>query len=155
MEDQEQYQNLENQKHPQLIVTEDMRSYIYDMAKWANFLGIVGFVISAFLLLAALTVGPTINANPEMAKMLGQLGAMDGTTISIVFLFYGLLIFYPSLLMVRYAMKAKQGVLYGEQENLNEAMNRLKSLFKYFGILAIVFIGLYVVTLFSAVLGGI
>lgn len=155
MEDQEQYQNLENQKHPQLIVTEDMHSYIYDMAKWANFLGIVGFVISAFLLLAALTVGPTINANPEMAKTLGQLGAMDGTTISIVFLFYGLLIFYPSLLMVRYAMKAKQGVLYGEQENLNEAMNRLKSLFKYFGILAIVFIGLYVVTLFSAVLGGI
>lgn len=154
MEDQEQFQNLEHQKHPQLIVTEDMRSYIYDMAKWANFLGIVGFVISAFLLLAALTVGPTINANPEMAKMLGQLGAMDGTTISIVFLFYGLLIFYPSLLMVRYAIKAKQGVLYGEQENLNEAMSRLKSLFKYFGVLAIVFIGLYVVTLFSAVLGG-
>jgi uncharacterized membrane protein YhaH (DUF805 family) len=154
MEDQEQFQNLEHQKHPQLIVTEDMRSYIYDMAKWANFIGIVGFVISAFLLLAALTVGPTINANPEMAKMLGQLGAMDGTTISIVFLFYGLLIFYPSLLMVRYAIKAKQGVLYGEQENLNEAMSRLKSLFKYFGILAIVFIGLYVVTLFSAVLGG-
>ena len=154
MEDQEQFQNLEHQKHPQLIVTEDMRSYIYDMAKWANFLGIVGFVISAFLLLAALTVGPTINANPEMAKMLGQLGAMDGTTISIVFLFYGLLIFYPSLLMVRYAIKAKQGVLYGEQEDLNEAMSRLKSLFKYFGVLAIVFIGLYVVTLFSAVLGG-
>lgn len=154
MEDQEQFQNLEHQKNPQLIVTEDMRSYIYDMAKWANFLGIVGFVISAFLLLAALTVGPTINANPEMAKMLGQLGAMDGTTISIVFLFYSLLIFYPSLLMVRYAIKAKQGVLYGEQENLNEAMSRLKSLFKYFGVLAIVFIGLYVVTLFSAVLGG-
>ncbi len=155
MEDQTQFENLEEQKYPQLIVTEDMRSYIYDMAKWANFLGIVGLVISAFLLLAALTVGPTINANPEMAKMLGQLGAMDGTTISIVFLIYGALIFYPSLLMMRYASKAKQGVLYGDQENLNEATSRLKSIFKYFGVLTIVFIVLYLMTLFSAVLGGI
>lgn len=155
MEDQTQFENLEEQEQPQLIVTEDMRSYIYDMAKWANFLGIVGFVISAFLFLAALTVGPTINANPEMGKMLGQLGAMDGTTISIVFIIYGALIFYPSLLMFRYAAKAKQGVLYGEQENLNEAVNRLKSIFKYFGVLTIVFIVLYLMTLFSAVLGGI
>src|SRR5690606_9207419 len=98
MENQEQIEDLENQ---QLMVTEDMRSYLYDMAKWANFLGIAGFVIAAFMLMAALTIGPAINANPEMAKMLGQLGTVDSTTLSIVFLIYGLLIFYPSLLMVR------------------------------------------------------
>ena len=155
MDNQEQFEEVANEKHPQLIVTEDMRSYIYDMAKWANFLGIVGFVISAFLLLAALTVGPTINANPEMGKMLGQLGAMDGVTISIVFLIYGLLIGYPSLLMVRYAAKAKLGVLYGEQQKLDEGIAKLRSIFKYFGVLAIIFVGLYLITLFSAVLGGI
>lgn len=155
MEDQAQFQETENQKYPQLIVTEDMRSYIYDMAKWANFLGIVGLVIAAFMLMAALTIGPTINANPEMAKMLGQLGAMDGTTFSIFFLIYGLAIFFPSLLMLRYAAKAKHGVLYGEQESLDQGMAKLKSLFKYFGVLTIIFIGLYLLTLVSAVLGGI
>lgn len=155
MEEQTQFEQLENQKNPQLIVTEDMRSYFYDMAKWANFLGIIGFVISAFMLMAALTIGPTINANPEMAKMLGQLGAMDGATFSIVFLIYGFAIFFPSLLMVRYAAKSKQGVLYGEQASLNEGIAKLKSLFKYFGVLAIIFIGLYLITLISAVLGGI
>ncbi|SOD14703.1 DUF5362 family protein [Pedobacter xixiisoli] len=155
MEDQVQFEEASNQKHEQLIVTEDMRSYIYDMAKWANFLGIVGFVISAFMLMAALTIGPTINSNPEMAKMLGQLGAMDGTTFSIVFLIYGFAIFFPSLLMVRYASKAKQGVLYGEQASLDEGIAKLKSLFKYFGVLTIIFIGLYLLTLISAILGGI
>lgn len=155
MEDQAQYQEVESQKYPQLIVTEDMRSYIYDMAKWANFLGIVGLVIAAFMLMAALTVGPTINANPEMAKMLGQLGAMDGTTFTIVFLIYGLAIFFPSLLMLRYAAKAKHGVLYGDQTSLDEGMAKLKSLFKYFGVLTIIFIGLYLITFISAVLGGI
>jgi len=155
MEEQVQFEELENQKNPQLIVTEDMRSYFYDMAKWAKFLGIVGFVISAFMLMAALTIGPTISSNPEMAKMLGQLGAMDGTTFSIVFLIYGLAIFFPSLLMVRYATKAKHGVLYGEQNSLDEGIAKLKSLFKYFGILALIFIGLYLLTLISAVLGSI
>lgn len=152
MENQEQFENLET---PQLIVTEDMRSYIYDMAKWANFLGIIGFVLSAFMLMAALTVGPAINANPEMAKMLGQFGAMDRATFSLVFFIYGIAFFYPSFLMVRYAAKAKQGVLYGEQANLNEAMAKLKSLFKYFGILAIIIIGLYLMALVSAIVGGI
>ncbi len=155
MQDQEKFEDSENQKHPQLIVTEDMRSYFYDMAKWANFLGIVGFVISAFMLMAALTIGPTLNANPEMAKMLGQLGAMDGTTFSIVFLIYGFAIFFPSLLMVRYASKAKHGVLYGEQTSLNEGIAKLKSLFKYFGVLALIFIAIYLLTLFSAVLSKI
>ncbi|MNR50312.1 hypothetical protein D3C85_1698170 [compost metagenome] len=57
--------------------------------------------------------------------------------------------------MVRYAAKAKQGVLYGEQASLDEGIAKLKSLFKYFGVLAIIFIGLYLLTLVSAVVGGI
>jgi len=155
MENNEQFDEVETTPNPQLVVTEDMRSYIYDMAKWANFLGIVGFVLSAFMLMAALTIGPTMNANPELSKMMGQFGAMDGTTFSIVFLIYGLAIFYPSLLMVRYAAKAKHGVLYGEQLSLNEAMRKLKSLFKYFGTLAVIFIAMYLIALVSAVIGGV
>jgi hypothetical protein len=146
-------QELEKTQQPQLIVTEDMRSYIYDMAKWANFLGIVGCIFAVIMFMAALTLGPAMNANPELAKMLGQLGTMDSTTISIVFLFYGLLIFYPSFLMLRYANKAKNGVLYGEQANLDEAMSKLKSLFKYYGILTIIFIAMYVMMFFSKVAG--
>jgi len=154
MENQEQFENQTEPENPQLIVTEDMRSYIYDMSKWARFLGIVGFVVSAFLFLAALTVGPAINANPEMAKMLGQLGTMDSATITVVFCIYGAAICYPSFLMVRYASSANQGVLYGEQNNLNDAMSNLKSLFKYFGILALIFIGLNLITLIAMVIGA-
>lgn len=36
-----------------LVVTEEMRSYLYDMSKWARFLSVVGFVISAFLTLSS------------------------------------------------------------------------------------------------------
>lgn len=147
-------EQFEDHQPPQLLVTEDMRSYFYDMAKWANFLGIVGCIFAVIMFMAALTLGPAMNANPEMAKMLGQLGSMDSSAISIVFLFYGLLIFYPSFLMIRYASKAKSGVLYGEQQSLNEAVAKLKSLFKYYGILAIVFIAMYLMLLVSNFTGA-
>ncbi len=153
MEQQEQHEDLETASQPQLMVTEDMRSYIYDIAKWANVLGIIGFVFSGFMLLAAITIGPAMSANPELGKMLGQFGTMDPASFTVVLIIYALAFSYPSFLMVRYAAKAKQGVLYGDQESLNEGMAKLKSLFKYFGMLAIFIIGVYIIAIFSGILG--
>lgn len=153
MENQEQFQELENNQTPQLKVTEDMRSYIYDMAKWANFLGIVGVVISIFMLMGALVIGPTLKTNPELAKMMGQLGHIDGSILSVVFFIYALAFFYPSFLLVKYAAKAKQGVLYGDQHSLDEGFRKLKSLFKYFGVLTIIITGLYLMTIFGNLFG--
>lgn len=153
MDNQEQLNEVEEKQLPQLIVTEDMRSYIYDIAKWGRLLGIVGFSLSAFLFLAALTIGPAMNNNPEVAKMVGQLGNIDGSTFSMVLVFYALIFSYPSFLITRYAAKAKQGVLYGDQESLDEGMAKLKSLFKYFGILALIVMGLYIITIFSGLFG--
>jgi hypothetical protein len=150
-------QNIEEQEevnsHPQLIITEEIRSYIYDVAKWANFLAVVGFVIAAFMLLAALTIGTAMNTNPQVAAMMGTLGNVGSTAITIVFIAYGLAIFYPSLLLSRYARKTKIGVLYGEQESLNESFSALKSLFKYWGIIVIILIGLNLLSVFTKAFG--
>lgn len=150
-------QNIEEQEdnnsYPQLVITEEIRSYIYDVAKWANFLAVVGFVIAAFMILAALTVGTAMNTSPEVAAMMGAMGKIGSTAITIVFIAYGLAIFYPSLLLSRYARKTKIGVLYGEQESLNESFSALKSLFKYWGIIVIILIGLNLLSVFTKAFG--
>ena len=150
-------QNIEEQEEsnqPQLLITEEIRSYIYDVAKWAKFLAIIGFVISAFMLLAALTVGAAMTSNPEIAKMLGAMGNVGSGAITVGFIAYGLAIFYPSLLLFKYASKAKQGVLYGEQESLNDAFSKMKSLFKYWGTIVIIFIGLNLFSVLTKLFGG-
>lgn len=151
-------QDIEEQEdataHPQLIITEEIRSYIYDAAKWAHFLAIVGFVISGIMFLAALTLGSAMKSSPEVAAMMGELVKIGGTAITIVFIAYALAIFYPSLLLFSYAKKAKLGVLYGEQESLNDAFNKLKSLFKYWGVLVLIFIGLNVFSVITRLFGG-
>lgn len=151
-------QNIEEQEEianqPQLVITEEIRSYIYDVAKWAHFLAFVGFVIAGFMLLAALTVGTALNTNPELAKMLGAMGNIGSGAITFVFIAYGLAVFYPSLLLFKYASKAKQGVLYGEQESLNDAFSKLKSLFKFWGVIVMIFIGLNLFSIFAKLVGG-
>ena len=123
-----------------LVVTEDMRSYIYDITKWARFISIVGFVISIFLIMAAFSISALMNSNPGVTAQLNQLGSNGSTVITVLYLVLGLLLFYPSILLNKLSKKAKQGVLFGDQESLNQSFATLKSLFKFWGIVTIVII---------------
>ncbi|MDN3588182.1 DUF5362 family protein [Pedobacter aquatilis] len=134
-----------------LVVTEDMRSYIYDITKWARFISIVGFVISIFVIMAAFSIPALMNSNPGVAAQMSQLGSNGATVITVVYFVLGLLLFYPSILLNKIAKKAKQGVLFGDQESLNESFANLKSLFKFWGIVTIVVIAFL---LFSRLLVG-
>lgn len=137
------------QEQPKLVVTEEMRSYFYQMAKWANFLAVVGFVFTGILIIGAFTVGATINSNPEMAKLVGSMGSLGSLGFTAICLVYAFAIFYPSMLLFKYSTKAKLGILYGEQTSLDEAFSQLKSLFKYWGIIVLIFIALYVFMILS------
>lgn len=134
-----------------LVVTEDMRSYIYDITKWARFISIVGFVISIFLIMAAFSISALMNSNPDVAAQLNQLGSNGSTVITVLYLVLGLLLFYPSILLNKISKKAKQGVLFGDQESLNQSFASLKSLFKFWGIVTILII---VFLFFSRLLVG-
>ena len=147
----------ETQTDPQtpLRVTEEMRSHIYEMAKWTNFLAIVGFVFSGFITITAFTVGAAIGTSPEISAMVGSLNGLGSVGFTVICLILAFALFYPSLLMYKYASKAKLGVLYAEQASLDEAFSKLKSLFKYWGIIAIIYITLYVVMLILSIMAQI
>jgi len=137
-----------------LVVTEEMRSYLYDMSKWARFLSVVGFVISAFLTLGSFGIGAAVTANPGILNQFGPLGSIGATGITIFYLLLALFFFYPSLLLLRFSAKGKQGVLFGDQENLNDAIAHVKSLFKFWGVITIVLIASYFLLLLAVLAGG-
>jgi len=147
-------ETTELQSELKLVVSEEMRSYIYEIAKWASFLAIVGFVFTGIMVISAFTVGAAISTNPQMLAMATTIGSAASIIFTVMFLLMAFAIFYPSLLMFKYSTKAKLGVLYGEQASLDEALGKLKSLFKYWGIITIVYIALYILMIISTVLGG-
>ncbi len=140
--------------HPeiQLIVTEDIRSYLYDMAKWTKFLAIVGFIVTGLTAMAAFGAGAFMAV---MAKINPLIANISSGVFTLYFLIIALLYFYPSLLMYKHSTAANRAVLYGDQLSLSVAVKNLKSFFKFWGILMIVVIALYVLIFLLAIVGGI
>ncbi|MBB2145419.1 hypothetical protein GM921_07985 [Pedobacter sp. LMG 31464] len=145
-------ETTETHEQTTLVVSEEIRSYIYEIAKWAGFLAIVGFVFTGIMIIGAFTIGAAMNTSPEIMLMAGPLGKFGSIFFTVICLVYAFAVFYPSLLLFKYSTKAKHGVLYGEQGSLNDALSKLKSLFKYWGILTIIFISLYVLAIISSIM---
>jgi hypothetical protein len=142
----------QNVEQSNLIVTEEMRGYIYDIAKWSNFLAVVGFVFSGITIIVALTIGSAIDSNKELVARIGDFGPFAKVFLTVINFVLAFSLFYPSLLLFKYSGRAKYGVLYGEQASLDEAFSKLKSLFKYWGIITMIFIGAYLLMFFSSIL---
>lgn len=135
---------VEEPKEVKLIVTEEMRSYIYDITKWAKFLSIVGYAVAILLVLGSFQIGSLLNSNPGALASLGPLAKGGSTVISIMYLLIALFYFYPSMLLSRISARGKQAVLFGDQDNLNSTVLQMKSLFKFWGIITLVIIVAYV-----------
>ena len=146
---------VEIQEQPALVVSEEIRSYLYNMAKWANFLAIIGFIFVGITIIGAFTVGAAMDQNPAVAVMVGQFGSLGKIIFTAIFLVVAFLVFYPSLLLFKYSSKARSGVLYGEQESLNEALAKLSSLFGYWGIMTIICVALYIMAVVSSITTGV
>nr|WP_068886579.1 DUF5362 family protein [Pedobacter panaciterrae] len=130
-----------------LTVTEDIRSYIYETARWTKFLSIIGFVATGIMVLFSFSAEALISAmNGRVGAANNPWAALGGGFLTVVFLLSALLYFYPSLLMFKYANAAKQAVLFGDQPALSEAMSKMKSFFKFWGIITITILGLYIIS---------
>jgi hypothetical protein len=142
-----------DQPEKPLIVTEDIRSYLYDTAKWTKFLSIIGFVFTALIALFAFGSSAFVSLLATYSPG-NPLAAMGSGFITVYFLVMALLYFYPSLLMFKHSNAVKKAVLYGDQESLSIAMLNLKSFFKFWGVLMIVLIAFYFLVMLMAVIAG-
>lgn len=136
-----------------LIITEDIRSHIYETAKWAKFLSIIGFIGCVFIIIIALSLPAILSAMSAMGKN-PMVGVATGV-LSAVYIIFALVYFYPSLMLFKYANSAKKAVLFLDQESLGEAMSKMKSFFKFFGILTIAILGLYAVVFLLSIVTAI
>jgi hypothetical protein len=136
-----------------LVITEDIRSYIYETARWTKFLGIMGFIFTGLMVMVALSVGTIMQSMSEIPAYQG-LASMGSGIITVLYLFIAAIYFYPSFLMYKFSTAAKTAVLFGSQENLSIAMSKMKSIFKFWGILTIVIIAIYVLMIILISIGA-
>jgi hypothetical protein len=135
----------ENLLNTELQIDTASHAYLAETAKWANFLSIVGFVLSALLAILAVFAGSAIS---NLGSMYGNGSPMIGAgAITVIYLLIAILYFFMSLYLNRFASKMKTALYSNDQDSLSNSFLNLKSLYKLMGILTLIYLGLLVLGL--------
>jgi tryptophan-rich sensory protein len=135
----------------------NVAGHLKEAAGWAKFLGIVGFIVSGFLVIAAFFVsaffGKAMNANPYGNANAGVFSMMSGM-ITVVYLIIAILGIVISLFTYKFGVKTKRALLYTDQESLDTGFKNLKFLFRFYGIVMIIYLGIIVLAMIGGVFGA-
>ncbi len=129
----------------ELVLTKADRSNFLETAKWGKFLGIVGFVMSGFIVLAGLTM---------FGGAFGGVYPGLGGGVGFIYILMSLLYIFPSLYLYRFSTKMKLGLQQNDAESCSDAYSNLKKLFVFLGVMTIVVLSLYILIIFFMLMGG-
>ncbi|MCA0382767.1 MAG: DUF5362 domain-containing protein [Bacteroidetes bacterium] len=127
-------------------IDETSKSYLIEIAKWSKFFGILGYILAALLLLVGFFI---VFVGAGLSSAFDDLG-VSGSFLGIFYIIIAALYFYPSYKMVQFAKHMPAGLYNQQQDLVTEAFANLKAVYRYFGIITIVVLGLYVL----AFIGG-
>jgi len=137
-----------------VAITQEIKSYLYETAKWGKFLSIVSFILISLMILVI--IGMLVFGGVAMSA-LGGTDAMAGMGLGFMAVFYGFFIaiyLIPTLYLYRFSSKMKIALDANDQESLSSSFMNMKSMFKFWGIFTIIFIGFYALIFLFAIIGG-
>ncbi|WP_018342425.1 hypothetical protein [Cytophaga aurantiaca] len=124
-------------------LTETMKGYLIEAAKWTRFMSIVGFGLFGLMALGCLIfIGAATFFANEIANMQGG-GQIQFVFLFIMLIVYGVLLLIPSLYMHNFSSKTLKSVPVLDVTGIEIALKNLKSIFKFYGICIIVGISIY------------
>jgi uncharacterized membrane protein len=113
-------------------------------------LAILGFVFIGLLIILGFSINSIFSrfGGPEMGMQ------VPGIIFGGIYLIIGLIYFFPILYLYKFSDYTKKAIHASDASKLNQALKNLKAHFRYMGILAIIFIGLYVLIFAGMLIGG-
>ena len=127
-------QNL-NLKSGQVEVTDNIKQHLLTTASWTRFLAIISFIFVGLM-----GVGSLIALIGALVTGFGPLMLM-----ALVYVVLTVVMVFPGLYLIRYAMSIEKGLGSNSQTEFEIAIENLKSFFKFMGIYTIVVISLYII----------
>ncbi|MGN6532933.1 MAG: DUF5362 family protein [Ginsengibacter sp.] len=138
--------------HNDLMVTPASHTFLNEAARWGKFLSIVGFILSGLIAIGAFfapSIYTKLSAFNEMS--VGAAG-VAATVITIIYLVFAVLLFFPCLFLNKFSVKMKAALTSVNQEYFEESFKNLKSLFKFYGIFTIIILSFYALAFVIAML---
>lgn len=145
-------QNSPFDSFDQLQISTQAKSFLREIAKWANFLSILGFIFVGFIFLFIIIM-LVFGASTTIFSNSFQGGIM-GMGIAVIYIIVGLFYFFPIYFLNRFAVFLKNALNSNDNEKLTEAFKYLKSHYKFIGIFTLVILSIYVLIFLFGILGA-
>lgn len=146
---------MEENKVTDLQLTLDSKDFLKEIAKWAYFLSIMGYIGIGFLVLFAIFAGTIFSSIGQMGGAAGAMGSMPGAFLTVLYLLMAALYFFPVYYLNKFASNMKTALSQNDNDLLSTSLEYLKSHYKFMGIMTIVILSLYALILVVAIFAGI
>lgn len=125
-------------------VSSDSKSHLLGAAKWARFIAIAGFIFLGFVVLIFLVAGSVIST-VGLDEL--DVGSMGGAIAFLNLVLSCVLIFFPNYYLYKFSSRIITAIPASSTIDLTDGLKNLKSVFKFYGIAFLFYIG-FVVILF-------
>lgn len=126
------------------------QSYLGETAKWAKFIAITSFVFVALMVIGLLAAAALTASNSFIDSNARFYGSGFFITFAIIM---SLLVIVPNIFLLRFAIKMQAALRNNDQPSLISAFANIKSCYKFVGILYIIVIAFWVLSIVMDVLG--
>ena len=148
-----------DQDTPAELLNLDSKNHLAAAGTWARLLGILGFIFTAFIFIAALVMlfGASYlnqflaeSSSEEFPGMTRGLGTFTG----LLYLVIGGIYFLISWWTFRFGTEIREGLMTHSPEQVAAAFNNLKNYFQAYGVLALVAVGFMLLSVLGVMLIG-
>ncbi len=149
MEENNETGIVPNASHtPPLVIDNEISLFLVETSKWSKFLAIVGFIMAALIMLIGIGC---IFFGSFIAAQLPDEFAFTGL-IGFIYVVMGLLYYFPAKYLYDFSTYTRQALAIQNQASLVHAFSKLKSFYKFWGILMIIVLGMYAIAIIFSVL---
>jgi hypothetical protein len=122
------------------VLTAAMIRYLKEASPWLRFIGILGYIGAAILFGVGIFMAIILLINGVRNRS----GVVEFITsfMGFIYVIMGVLCFFPARFTHRFGAKIRNYLLSGAEKDLEEALKNNKSLWKFSGIMAIVYLAL-------------
>ncbi|MEO5582723.1 MAG: hypothetical protein ABIR66_08525 [Saprospiraceae bacterium] len=142
------------------LLSIDSKNHLVTAGSWARFIGIMGFVFTAFfglLSILLITGGPAMMsmiaaANPEATSS----GFLKGSTvfIGLLYLIITAIYFVISWWTFKFGTEIKQGLRENDPDVVTSSLGNLKNYFQAYGVLTLIAVTLLVFSVLTMLMVG-
>ncbi len=130
-------------------------NYLNESARWARFLSIVGFISCGIMVIVGVFFASALSGMMSGMSNESAFGMMGGGFLSFLYIFFALVIFFPSFYLFNFSAKMRKAFHNNDQQVLTDSLKSLKSFFKFYGIFTVIVLSLYALAIIAGIIGAV